>query len=182
MCIRDSIYVDGKVNLEWLTATETNNFGFEVQRRDDASAYETIGFIAGNGTTTNRVTYNYTDSDLYSGKYYYRLKQIDYDGSFEYSSEVLVDITHLSDFKLFQNYPNPFNPTTKIKFYSPQQSHVKIGLFDILGNQVKSLFDKEVETGVYEIEIDGSDLASGMYFVKMYAKGIQQVVKISLIK
>ena len=119
---------------------------------------------------------------MYSGKYYYRLKQIDYDGSFEYSSEVLVDITHLSDFKLFQNYPNPFNPSTKIKFYSPQQNHVKIGLFDILGNQVKSLFDKEVETGVYEIEIDGSDLASGMYFVKMYAKGIQQVVKISLIK
>jgi len=178
----NAIYVDGKVNLEWLTATETNNFGFEVQRRDDASAYETIGFITGNGTTTNRVTYNYTDSDLYSGKYYYRLKQIDYDGSFEYSSEVLVDITHLSDFKLFQNYPNPFNPSTKIKFYSPQQNHVKIGLFDILGNQVKSLFDKEVETGVYEIEIDGSDLASGMYFVKMYAKGIQQVVKISLIK
>jgi hypothetical protein len=175
-------YLDGNVNLEWLTATETNNYGFEVQRRDDSSVYEAIGFVPGNGTTTNRVTYNFTDSDLYSGKYYYRLKQIDYNGTFEYSSEVLVDIKHLSDFKLFQNYPNPFNPSTKIKFFIPQQSQIKIGLFDILGTQVKSLLDKDVESGSYEINIDGSDLASGMYFVKMYAEGIQQVVKISLIK
>lgn len=175
-------FVNDNVELQWITATETNNNGFEVQRRDDSSGYETLAFISGNGTTTNRVTYTYVDNNLYSGRYYYRLKQIDYDGSFEYSNEILVDIPIISDFKLYQNYPNPFNPSTKIKFYSPSQENVKIGLYDILGNEIRVLMDEEISQGSYELEIDGSDLASGMYFVKMISKLNQQVIKISLIK
>jgi subtilisin family serine protease len=178
----NAVYSNGKVILEWITATETNNYGFEIQRRDDSSSFETIAFISGNGTTTNRVTYSYIDNNLYSGRYYYRLKQLDYNGSFEYSDEVLVDIPLLTDFKLYQNYPNPFNPSTKIKFYTPIQDRVKIGLYDILGNEIRILFDNEVSQGSYEIELDGSDLTSGMYFVKLIGKQNQQVIKISMIK
>jgi len=175
-------FVSDRVELNWITATETNNFGFEIQRRDDSSAYETLAFVNGNGTTTNRVTYNYTDQNLYSGRYYYRLKQIDFDGTFKYSDEIMVDIPVLSGFRLYQNYPNPFNPSTRIKFYSPLQTNVKIVLFDILGNEIKTLLNKEVNQGTYELELDGSNLASGMYFVKMFSNLNQQVIKISLIK
>ncbi|MBK7629356.1 MAG: hypothetical protein IPJ23_01245 [Ignavibacteriales bacterium] len=117
------VFEDGKVNLQWITATELNNFGFEIERRDDYSVYEKIGFVNGNGTSTNRVTYNFLDQNLSSNRYYYRLKQLDFDGSFEYSSEVAVDIITLNDFKLFQNYPNPFNPTTNIKYFVPSQGN-----------------------------------------------------------
>ena len=175
-------YSDEKVELSWVTATETNNYGFEIQRRDDSSSFETIAFVSGSGTSTNRVTYNYVDNGFFSGRYYYRLKQIDYDGSFEYSSEVYVDIPKLNDFKLFQNYPNPFNPTTNIRYYVPSPGYLKIGLFDVLGNEIKTLLDKEVQSGSYELSVDGSNLASGMYFVKMIVQGNQQIIKISLIK
>jgi subtilisin family serine protease len=178
----NGFFDNGKVNLQWITATELNNFGFEIERRDDFSAYEKIGFINGNGTSTNRVTYNFVDKNLSAKRYYYRLKQIDFDGSFEYSSEVAVDIESLKDFKLFQNYPNPFNPTTTIKYYVPTQGQLKIGLFDILGNQIKSLVDKEVPAGSYELSVDGSNLASGTYFVNMISQSNQQTIKISLIK
>ena len=175
-------YTDQKVELTWITATETNNYGFEVERRDDSSGYETLAFISGNGTTTNSVTYGYVDNNLYAGRYYYRLKQVDFDGSFKYSDEVFVEIPILSDFQLFQNYPNPFNPSTKIKFYSPSQDKIKIGLYDLLGEEIAILFNDVVNSGSYEIEINGSNLASGIYFVKMVGKQDQQTIKISLIK
>jgi subtilisin family serine protease len=175
-------YSNDKVELSWITSTETNNYGFEIQRRFDSSSFETIAFVSGRGTSTNPVTYNYIDSDLFSGRYYYRLKQIDYDGSFEYSPEVFVNVPKLDDFKLFQNYPNPFNPTTNIRYYVPSPGYLKIGLFDVLGNEIKTLVDKEVQSGTYEINVDGSGMASGMYFIKMIAKGNQQIIKISLIK
>ena len=175
-------YFNGKVNLEWITVTEMNNFGFEIERRDDLSSYQTIAFVDGNGTSTNRVTYNYVDDNLTANRYYYRLKQLDFDGSFEYSSEIYADVEKLSDFKLFQNYPNPFNPSTKIKYFIPFAGYLKIGLYDVLGNEIKILQENEVEAGSYELEIDGTGLSSGTYFVKMIAMGKQQIIKISLIK
>ena len=178
----NAVYSNGKVNLEWITATETNNYGFEVERRDGNLSFQTIGFVSGAGTSTNIVTYNFTDDSLSSNKYYYRLKQIDFDGFFGYSQEVLVDIPDLNDFKLFQNYPNPFNPSTTIRYYVPTTGYIKIGLFDILGNEIKTLLNKEVQSGTYEIEVDGSNMASGMYLVKTITQGNQQVIKISLIK
>ncbi len=178
----NAVYSIGKVNLEWITATETNNYGFEIERRDDSSSFETIGFVSGAGTSTNRITYNFIDENLFASRYYYRLKQIDFYGIYKYSQEVLVDIPNLNDFKLFQNYPNPFNPSTTIRYYVPSSGYLKIGLFDVLGNEINTLLDKEVQSGTYEIEVDGSNLASGMYFVKMIAQGNQQLIKISLIK
>lgn len=178
----NAAYSDGRVNLTWITATELNNYGFEVERRDDYSSYQTIGFVDGNGTSTNRVTYNFVDDNLTSNRYYYRLKQIDFDGSSEYSNEVLVDISSLSDFQLYQNYPNPFNPSTKIKYSIPQNSFVKITLHDILGSEIKTLVSEAVQPGMYEITVDGSDLSSGMYFVRLSSENVQKTLKISLIK
>ena len=175
-------YTDGVVNLKWITATETNNFGFEVERRNDYSNYESIGFVNGNGTSTNRVTYNFVDENLSSNKYYYRLKQIDFDGTFEYSNEVEIEIESLSDFQLYQNYPNPFNPSTNIKYYIPQNSFVKITLHDILGSEIRTLVSETVQPGTYEIKLDGSDLSSGLYFVRLSSENIQRTLKISLIK
>ncbi|MCC6255516.1 MAG: S8 family serine peptidase, partial [Ignavibacteriaceae bacterium] len=143
----NAVFENGEVNLQWITATELNNFGFEIERRDDFSSYQKIGFIDGNGTSTNRITYNFIDQNLSSNRYYYRLKQLDFDGSFEYSSEVAVDIETLSEFKLFQNYPNPFNPTTNIKYYVPDAGKLKIGLYDVLGNELTTLVNKEVQAG-----------------------------------
>jgi hypothetical protein len=177
-----AFYSDGGVNLVWITATEVNNYGFEVERRDDYSNYQTIGFVDGNGTTINRVTYNFVDENLSSNRYYYRLKQIDFDGSFEYSNEVQVDISNLNDFQLYQNYPNPFNPSTKIKYSIPQNGFVKITLHDILGSEIRTLVSQTVQPGTYEILLDGSDLSSGLYFVRLSSENIQRTLKISLIK
>jgi len=175
-------YENGVVNLKWITATETNNFGFEVERRNDYSPYEPIGFVNGNGSSTNRVTYNFVDENLSANRYYYRLKQIDLDGSSEYSNEIEVEIDNLTDFQLYQNYPNPFNPSTKIKYYIPQNSFVKITLHDILGSEIRTLVSENVQPGNYEIVLDGSDLSSGMYFVRLSSENIQRTLKISLIK
>jgi hypothetical protein len=138
--------------------------------------------VDGNGTTIDRVTYNFVDENLSSNRYYYRLKQIDFDGSFEYSNEVQVDISNLNDFQLYQNYPNPFNPSTKIKYSIPQNGFVKITLHDILGSEIRTLVSQTVQPGTYEILLDGSDLSSGLYFVRLSSENIQRTLKISLIK
>ncbi len=182
MTLFSGAFENGGVILKWITATELNNFGFEIERRDDFSSYEKIGFVNGNGTTTNRITYNFIDQNLSAKRYYYRLKQLDLDGTFDYSAEIAVDIEMLKDFKLFQNYPNPFNPTTNIKYYVPDAGKLKIGLYDVLGNELATLVDKEVQIGSYEMTIDGTNLASGTYFVKMISQSNQQTIKISLIK
>lgn len=175
-------YLDGVVKLKWVTATETNNYGFEVERKTDNSNYESIGFVQGGGSSTNRLTYNFVDNNLLSNKYYYRLKQVDFDGSVEYSNEVQVDIDGLNDFKLYQNYPNPFNPSTNIKYTIPKNSFVKITLHDILGNEIRTLVNQNVQPGTYQVTLDGSGLASGMYFVRLSAENIERTLKISLIK
>ncbi|HEX7358083.1 MAG TPA: S8/S53 family peptidase, partial [Ignavibacteriaceae bacterium] len=175
-------YLDGVVKLKWVTATETNNYGFEVERKTDNSNYESIGFVQGGGSSTNRLTYNFVDNNLLSNKYYYRLKQVDFDGSVEYSNEVQVEIDGLNDFKLYQNYPNPFNPSTNIKYTIPKNSFVKITLHDILGNEIRTLVNQNVQPGTFQVTLDGSGLASGMYFVRLSAENIERTLKISLIK
>ena len=175
-------HINGKVVLEWITASETNNAGFEVERKSDISAFETIGYVDGNGSSGNRITYNFVDNDLKQSRYYYRLKQIDFDGTFSYSNEIMVDILSLAEYILHQNYPNPFNPSTKIRFTVPERSDVKITLNDVLGREVSVLFNDQVEPGTREIEIEASSLSSGNYFVKMIAGSIHKIQKITLIK
>jgi len=175
-------YVNGSVQLEWQTASETNNFGFEVQKRYDNTSYEKIGFIPGNGTTTNGMHYSFNDNDLFAGRIFYRLKQIDFDGGFAFSDEIFVEITSLSGYQLFQNYPNPFNPNTTIKYSVPLQSKIKIVLYDIIGNKISTLFDGIRQSGIHEINLIADNLSSGVYFVLMTGKNFSKSIKISLLK
>lgn len=174
--------VNNNVVLEWITSTESNNFGFEIERKSDNSNYQTIGFVSGNGFSTNRITYNFIDKDLKHSRYYYRIKQIDYDGVYEYSDDIFVDIPFLSEFILHQNYPNPFNPTTTIRFSIPFESQVKITLNDVLGRELTVLYNELTEAGIKEIQVDGSSLSSGNYFVRMVSGNTQKIQKITLIK
>ena len=162
--------VNGSVNLNWTTATEANNQGFEVQRKSN-SEYQTISFVDGYGTTTNPQNYSFVDNNLQPGHYTYRLKQIDFDGTFSYSTEVEVDFDVPSDFVLSQNYPNPFNPSTKISFSIPVESHVTLKIFNLLGEEVINLLNGTVNAGYHNVNFDASNLNSGIYFYQIEAQG-----------
>jgi serine protease AprX len=175
-------YVDGSVQLEWQTATETNNYGFEIQKRYDNTSFEKIGFVPGNGSTTNSMHYSFSDDDLLTGRIFYRLKQIDFNGDYEFSDVVLVEVPGLTDYQLFQNYPNPFNPSTLIKYSVPVQSKIKIALYDIIGNEISTLFEGIQDAGVHEINLVADNLPSGVYFVSMTAQNFSKAIKITLMK
>ena len=175
-------YFSGAVHLDWTTATETNNFGFEVQKRYDNTSYEKIGFVSGNGTTTNGMQYSFEDNDLLAGRIFYRLKQLDFNGDFEYSNEIMVEVLNLSDYQLYQNYPNPFNPSTTIKYSVPAQSKIKISLYDIIGNEVITLFEGIKQSGVHNVDFTADNLPSGVYFVSMTAENFSKAIKITLMK
>jgi hypothetical protein len=176
--------VDGnKVILSWSTASELNNQGFEIQRSTQGNEFATIGFVAGHGTTTEAKTYRFVDVDLTAGKYIYRLKQVDFNGTFSYSDVVNVDVTSLPiQFELAQNYPNPFNPSTTIKFSIPQSSNVTLKIFNTLGQEVSTLINQNMESGVHTINFDASQLNSGIYFYRLDADQFSQVRKMTLIK
>jgi hypothetical protein len=163
--------VDGmNVRLNWTTATEINNSGFEIERSTDNVAFETLAFISGNGTTTERKTYSFTDNNLISDLYYYRLKQIDFDGTFSYSSVVEVNLEIPSVYNLSQNYPNPFNPSTEISFAVPVDAAVTISVFNAVGEKVNE-FSKDYSAGSYKYNFNGNNLSSGIYFYSINAAG-----------
>ncbi|NUM63250.1 MAG: T9SS type A sorting domain-containing protein [Ignavibacteriaceae bacterium] len=187
--------VELQVNLLWSTATETNNSGFDVEKKALSfgeglgEAWETIDFVTGFGTTTEVQHYSFIDEKLQSGNYQYRLKQIDFDGSFEYSNIVDVTIDAPIEFSLEQNFPNPFNPTTKIKYTTPASLNpskggtlVQLQVFDILGNAVATLINEQKQPGTYEVEFNGTGLPSGIYFYKLKAGTFVQTKKMILIK
>ena len=162
---------EGIVELNWLTATETNNSGFEVQR-SSGNEFETIAFVEGHGTTTERQAYSYSDRSVNEDNYNYRLKQINYDGSFEYSNVIEVDIQMPNEYKLEQNYPNPFNPSTRISFRLATDSKVSLKVFDLLGQEVATLLNKNMTSGMHNVGFDASALNSGMYIYRIEATGI----------
>jgi len=173
------------VYLRWSTATETNNRGFEVQRseiRGRRSVREDIGFVEGNGTTVENHSYRFTDNGVSPGKYVYRLKQIDFDGSYEYSKEVEVIITALTKFSLEQNYPNPFNPTTTISYELSVNSIVILKVYNTLGEEIESLVNEEKPAGRYEVEFDGNSLPSGVYIYRLTVGDYTEVKKLVLLK
>jgi hypothetical protein len=157
-----------EVNLNWITATETNNQGFEVQRSNGAK-FEPIAFVNGNGTTTEVHTYLYLDKDVKDSSYSYRLKQVDFDGTFEYSNVAEVNVTAPAVYTLDQNYPNPFNPVTQIRYALPQTSQVIIKVYDVLGNEIATLVNEEKPVGTYEVNWNASILPSGVYFYQLKA-------------
>ena len=163
-----SVIDNNSVQLKWITATELNNFGFEVERKLNVKGQTTdewskIGFVEGMGNSTSPVEYSFTDPTKYnSSKINYRLKIIDLDGTFSYSNVVEVMTISLS-YELAQNYPNPFNPSTKISWQSPVSSHQTLKVYDVLGNEVATLVDEFKPAGIHEVVFNSENLASGVY-------------------
>ncbi|MHC1737539.1 MAG: T9SS type A sorting domain-containing protein [Ignavibacteriaceae bacterium] len=172
------------VTLSWTTATETNNLGFEIERRDENSLFKKIGFISGAGTTAEECAYSYEDNLTESGKYYYRLKQLDFDGGFEYSNEIEVLNDKPATLNLSQNYPNPFNPSTVIRYEIPESGNVTLKLYDISGMEIATLVNQEKEPGAYEYTLSASvlKLSSGVYFYKLQSNGFTSIKKLVLMK
>jgi len=162
---------ENEVVLNWSTATETNNQGFEIQRSIDGE-FITIAFMQGHGTTTEIQNYTYTDRNVNVGSYSYRLKQIDFGGTFEYSDVVEVDVTGPAVFALDQNYPNPFNPSTMIAFRLAVDSKVSLKVFDVLGQEVASLVNSNLAVGAHSVDFDASSINSGVYLYRIEATGI----------
>jgi len=178
-----------KVELNWNTATELNNQGFEIHRKLLEQEYIKIGFVPGRGTTTEPQFYSFTDESLEPGKYQYRLKQIDYDGSFEYSNIIEVTVELPNEFSLSQNYPNPFNPTTSLRYAVGSGQFVSLKVYDVLGNEVATLVNEEKPAGEYEVEFNAAshsgnvrNLPSGVYFYQLQAGSFVETKKMILMK
>ena len=180
--------IAGEVILSWITATETNNCGFEIERKlinNDGSGYWTVrGFKQGFGTTTDPQEYSFVDdiTGVNAVSIAYRLKQIDFDGSFEYSEEVLVTQIIPTEFMLEQNYPNPFNPTTSISYSLPVKSVVNLKVYDAIGKEVAVLVNQEQGAGRYNLLFNATGLASGIYFYQLKTNEFTAVKKLVLMK
>lgn len=176
------------IHLNWTTVSETNNRGFEVERKmntdPNLSIWSTVGFVSGQGTSTEENHYYFIDalSGVKTGNVSYRLKQYDLDGTVTYSQVLTVSLIP-NKFELLQNFPNPFNPSTFINFHLPKNCIVSLKVFDILGKEVKNILDHEFkEAGVHQVNFDGSNLASGMYIYKLNAGEFSQIRKMMLLK
>jgi hypothetical protein len=165
--------ISRNVTLNWITANEQNNSGFEIQKQyrisqNMYSDWTVIGFVKGNGTTNSPTNYTFKDTKLNSGVYKYRLKQIDVNGNFEYfnlQSDVIIGTP--KNFNISQNYPNPFNPSTKIDFEIPVNGNISIKLFDISGKEVATIVNENKQAGYYTVEFNASNLSSGTYFYRI---------------
>lgn len=178
------------VVLNWKTATEVNNYGFEIERSfadmNPGQEWEALVFVPGYGNSNSPKSYQFVDEQPPAGPLNYRLKQIDTDGKFEYSEILRVEtksIVSLPDgFALYQNYPNPFNPTTKIAFSIPSENHVDFKIFNALGIEVGTLVNETKDAGDYTVDFNGEDLASGIYICQIKAGSFKQVRKLILLK
>ncbi|MBX7043402.1 MAG: T9SS type A sorting domain-containing protein [Ignavibacteria bacterium] len=171
------------VTLSWSTSKETNNQGFDVERSiAGENNYSKVGTVAGNGTTTDLKNYNFSER-VNTGNYSYRLKQIDFNGNFEYhslSGEVNVGVP--SEYAMSQNYPNPFNPSTKIDYDIPADGNVAIILYDMSGREVSKLVNEFKPAGYYTVNFNASNLSSGMYFYRIASSNFSQTKKMVLVK
>ena len=170
------------VILNWLTATEINNQMFEIERRSEEDQFITIGNVEGNGTTTEPHEYSYIDNTVGTGIYYYRLKQIDFGGQYEYSDEIEVEVLGPLTFALEQNYPNPFNPSTIIKYSIPENGFVKLSVYNLVGEEVRVIVNEMLDAGFYEVTFNATDLPSGIYFYKLQAGSFVETKKMVLMK
>ncbi|MEE9432207.1 MAG: T9SS type A sorting domain-containing protein [Melioribacteraceae bacterium] len=184
--------VGNNIELSWATATEVNNYGFEIERQNQVSSiknqdknqiWESISFMEGSGNSNSIKYYEYKDSPKSTGKYSYRLKQIDIDGTFIYSQILEVEFEKLPiEFSLGQNYPNPFNPTTVISYSIPTTSNVSITVFDLLGNEIATLVNENKQAGKHKVNFNASQLSNGVYFYKLEAENFIDMKKMILLK
>ena len=178
-----SVLNNGIINLNWQTATEVNNYGFEVERTSlHKINWEKIGFVQGNGNSNSPKNYSFTDKPIGGSEFKYRLKQIDFDGQYEYSPEVVVKLETPANFSLKQNFPNPFNPTTKIEFSIPLDNYVEIKIYNSLGAEVATLLNENRLAGRYSVEFNAGNLSSGVYFYKIVSGNYMDIKKLILLK
>ncbi len=173
---------DGAVVLDWSTATETNNKGFTIERKVANGEFSAIGFVEGNGTSTTTKSYSYTDANLQAGKYTYRLKQTDFDGTTTYSKEVEVDVAQVTSYALDQNFPNPFNPETVTRFALPFAGNVDITVYNSLGQKVITLFNGQREAGYHQVTFNAANFPSGSYIYTIKAGNFTATRKMILMK
>jgi len=178
-----------KVILNWATATEINNYGFEIERQADNKDWVLKGFVKGEGTSTEKRDYFFIDDNeqLIASRISYRLKQIDYSGDIEYSNEAVITNVVPSQFSLSQNFPNPFNPFTKITYNVKEPSKVVVKIYDLIGNEIKTLVNEEKQGGIYSIIWSGENnlgekVSSGLYLLRMEAGGFTDSKKMNLLK
>ncbi|MCW8804519.1 MAG: T9SS type A sorting domain-containing protein [Ignavibacteriaceae bacterium] len=177
---------EGKVYLSWETSSEINNNGFYIERRDVVDENEIdwteIGFEQGKGTTTERNFYSFKDVPFYDGTYHYRLRQVDYDGSFTYSNEVEVNLFSVKSFELSQNYPNPFNPSTTISFQLPEASFISLKVYDAIGTEVETIAEGKYPAGVHEVNFNSEKLSSGLYLYRIISGNTELTRKMMVVK
>ena len=173
------------ITLNWTTATETNNQGFQVERKIN-DEWLSIGFIDGHGTTTEMQSYTYKDNlnDIsQTGKIFYRLKQIDFNGTYEYSDVVEIEFNPINEYLLKQNYPNPFNPGTVIEFSLPEDaSNVRLSIFNVLGEKVTELVNSALQSGKYRFQWNAQNESAGIYFYELRADNFVSIKKMNLLK
>jgi Secretion system C-terminal sorting domain/Domain of unknown function (DUF5122) beta-propeller len=178
---------ENDITLRWETSTEVNNRGFEIEKKISQTSiidnrWNKIGFVEGHGNSNSSKKYSFADKKLTGGgKFQYRLKQIDNDGRFKYSNVIEVKVTP-NENSLLQNYPNPFNPVTNFKFQIVKPGLVTLKIYDILGKEVSTIVNEELEAGYYSYKWDASKLASGIYFYKINAGSYTEVKKMLMIK
>jgi len=186
LTIFQAVWDGSDVDLYWATASELNNRGFALERTHRNSDWAEIAFVDGAGSSSSQSSYQYCDEN--AGKYadlQYRLKQIDYDGSYEYSVVISPDVeTDLlpDQFSISNNYPNPFNPLTRINYHLPKEDFVSVRIFDIDGREVQTLVDQDQPPGNYQLAFNAADLASGVYFCQISAGRQTKQIKMLLMK
>jgi hypothetical protein len=169
-----------KVTLNWSTASENNNRGFDIQRSTDGMSWTTIGFVAGAGNSNFTKNYSYVDDNLEARKYYYRLNQMDIDGRSKYSVVVSAVIGTKAEYVLGQNYPNPFRNETTIQYILPQAGQVNLSLFDISGRTVRVLVSGSNEAGTHAIVVNTGSLTKGIYYYRLQAGDFTDVKKLTI--
>ena len=174
--------VDNGVQLKWHTETEVNNYGFEILRSTQTDNWKKIGFVEGSGNSNSPKHYSFLDKIIHPGKYSYRLKQIDNDGSYKILNTVQIAFGSVENFQLNQNYPNPFNPSTTISFTLPKSGHVTLKIFNAIGEEVTTIIDGFVEVGSHSFNFNAEGLTSGIYLYRLSTEGVVLTKKMLYLK
>lgn len=179
-----AITKDDNVLLNWITSTETNNMGFDIERRSTKtnSGWQKLGFINGKGTTTEKSNYSFVDKNPAEGKSYYRLRQIDFDGTSKIYNSVEVHFETVKEYSLSQNYPNPFNPSTEINYTLTKSGNVTLKVYNLLGSEIATLVNGFMEAGKHSVKFDANDITSGIYFYTIKAENFTSTRKMILMK
>ena len=178
---------DNSITLFWQTATEVKNYGFQIERSVISNQllekeWVDIGFVEGHGNSNSLKEYSFIDVSPLNEAAEYRLKQIDTDGSFEYSKTITVELGIPTVYSLKQNYPNPFNPTTIIAYQIPKEGFVTLKVYDVLGREVSILVNENIHAGKFAIEFNSNRLSSGTYFYRLTSGEYTETIKMIVLK